>query len=104
MGKQGATALVFVMFGVLVAIALLQRNSLGESATYKKLWGAGLWSTGLAVFADFAPELVGPMAILVLIAAAAGDNGAIGSFLFGNKPAGKKPTSGQTAPSGGAKS
>lgn len=103
MGKQGATTLVFVMFGVLVAVALLQRNSLGESATYKKIWGAGLWSTGLSVFADFAPELVGPMAILVLIAAVARDNGAIG-ILIGNKPAGKKSTSGQTAPSGGAKS
>lgn len=83
MSKGGATTIVFVTGGLLVAIALLQKGSLGSGKTFKKIWGAGLLTAGLAVFADFVPELVGPFAVLVILAAVANDTGVIGK-LIGN--------------------
>lgn len=82
MSKGGATAIVFITGALLAGIALLNGGK-----TYKKIWAAGVLTTGLSIFADFAPEVVGPFALLIIIAALAKDQGAIGSFLGTKAPA-----------------
>lgn len=85
MSKGTATTIVFATGGILAAIALLQKTSIGSGKTYRKLWAAGLLTAGLAVFADFVPELVGPFAVLVILAAVANDTGVLGGLIAGNK-------------------
>ncbi len=84
MSPANAKTLVFVSGGVLVGLALLSRNQ----NTYKRVWAAGMWTTALAVVADLAPQVVGPFALLVIVAAVAADQGLLGSFLAGNASAG----------------
>jgi hypothetical protein len=83
MGKGTASALTFATGGILVSIALLRKNSASSGQTYRRIWAAGLLTAGLSVFADFVPELVGPFALLIIIAAVASDKGALGSLLAG---------------------
>lgn len=81
MGKLGATTLVLVSGGLLIALALIPSGEYVTGATYKKLWAAGLWTTALGIAADFVPEIVGPFAVLVIIAAIAENRGVLGGFL-----------------------
>ncbi len=81
MNPSSAKTLVFVSGGLLVGLALLSR----KGDTYKRVWAAGLWTTGLAVVADLAPQVIGPFALLVIVAAVAADQGVLGSFLAGNE-------------------
>lgn len=83
MSKGGAQTIVMVMFGLLAAVALLKP----EGSRYKQVWAAAAWSTALAVFADFVPELVGPFAVLVVIAVAVQNPGVLGGVLSGQAAA-----------------
>lgn len=85
MSKGGATAIVFVTGGLLVTLALLQKGSLSSGDTYKRIWGAGLLTAGLSILVDFVPELVGPFAILIVIAAVAKSPGALEGFIGGGQ-------------------
>lgn len=69
---------------VLIQASRTQRPT---EATYKSLWAIGLVTLGLAVFADFVPQIAGPFALLVLIAMAARNSGALGSVIGGRQPA-----------------
>jgi len=77
--KGTANTIVLVSGGVLVALALIPGNQGG--ATYKKIWAAGLLTIALGVAADFVPEVVGPFAVLVIIAAVVKNPGVIGKFV-----------------------
>lgn len=57
---------------VLVSATLLgglsvYRDRQGQGSLYKRLWGIGVIFTLLSVVADFAPQLAGPFAGLVLL-------------------------------------
>jgi hypothetical protein len=87
--KSGAATTVIVAGGVLTALALIPAEGQTGSA-YKKVWAAGLLTVALGVAADFVPEIVGPFAILVILAAVATNPGVLGRFVAGSaqsKPA-----------------
>lgn len=83
MSKGGASTLVLLSGGVLVGLALLDEGSLAAGSTYRKVWAAGLLTIALGIAADFVPEVVGPFAGLVIIAALVKNPGRIGSFVTG---------------------
>lgn len=85
---------MLVMWGVLSVIALLSSKGATDGATYKRLWGSAVAATGLAVAADFVPELVGPFAVLIIIAAAAKNPGWFGNATGTQKTS--KPTANTT--------
>lgn len=87
MNPTGTKTLVFVSGGVLVGIALLS----GRGDTFRRVWAAALWTTLLAAVADLAPQVIGPFALLVIVAAVATDPGAIGKFLGGNSTTTETP-------------
>jgi hypothetical protein len=91
--KGSASTIVLVSGGILVALALLSGKQ-GEDR-YKAIWAAGLLTVALGVAADFLPELVGPFAGLVIVAAVIKNPGTIGAFVN------QKVSS--TATTGGAK-
>lgn len=65
--------------------------------TYKSLWAIGLLTLGLSVFADFAPEVAGPFALLVLIAMAVRNTGVLGNVIGGGRTApGRRTAKGGT--------
>lgn len=80
MSPKGATTVVVLTGGVLSALALIPYEGKTGSA-YKKLWAAGLLTVALAAAADFVPEIVGPFAVLIIIAAVAKNPGVLGGFL-----------------------
>ena len=52
-----------------------------EGQRYKALWAVGVMTLGLSILADFAPELAGPFAILVMIGAYMRHKGTLGKIL-----------------------
>lgn len=73
--------MVLVAGGLEVAFVLARANKSGGEKTYKSLWAIGLLTLGLSIFADFVPEIAGPFALLVLIAMAVQQRGALGEAL-----------------------
>jgi hypothetical protein len=95
LSDKSAAGLVLAMGAVLSALALTSGKT-GEQK-FKRLYGSfWLWVL-LGLAADISPELAGPFAGLVLIAAVAKDTGVIGRFVSGNAP-----LPGQTAAQAGA--
>jgi hypothetical protein len=93
--KGTAQTIVLVMFGILLAMAALKP----QGSRYKQVWASAVWSSGLAVFADLVPELVGPLAVLIVIASAAKNPGALGGIIAGaGKPASSSPSVGTGQP------
>lgn len=75
--------MVFVGAGVTAAVVVASTE--GEEARFRALWAIGLLSVGLAALADFAPQLAGPFAAMVAVAAVARHPGALGRRLgFGD--------------------
>lgn len=61
-----------------------------DVTTYRRLWGTGVVGVMLAVLADFAPQVAGPFAVLVLLGSLTngGDaalQNALGGSFTGNK-------------------
>ena len=105
MNKGTANTVVLVSGGVLVALALIPGKDGGSA--YKRIWAAGLLTVALGIAADFVPEVVGPFAVLVIIAAVVKNPGVIGKFVTGTPavtaPAGPRGPVGSTtvqAPAG----
>jgi hypothetical protein len=99
LSRGGATTAVLLTGGTLIGLALLNDgSSLVEGKTYKKIWAAGLLTTGLAFAADIIPDLVGPFCILVIIASIANNPGVVGRFVSGGAPKAAAP-GGKTATS-----
>lgn len=87
MSKSGASTLVLLSGGVLIGLALLDEGSFAAGSAYRKVWAAGLLTIALGVAADFVPEIVGPFAGLIIIAAVVKNPGKIGGFVTGNPAA-----------------
>lgn len=79
MTSPEATKLVFVGAGVTAAVVVASTRN--EEERFKALWAIGLLTVGLAAVADFAPQLAGPFAVLIAVAAVARHPGALGQRL-----------------------
>lgn len=99
MTSNEATKLVFVGAGVTAAVVVASTKD--EDARFKALWAIGLLTVGLAAVADFAPQLAGPFAVLIAVAAVARHPGSLGSRL-GFGPAAAAPRPSGAAGRGGA--
>lgn len=102
MSSEQAARIVFIA-GMLEAGYVLVRGSkggLGEGKTYKSLWAIGLLTLGLAVFADFIPQVAGPFAILVLVAMVIRNRGELGGVLAKSSSSSSRPAT--TTTRGGA--
>jgi hypothetical protein len=89
----------------MATFVLIQAKKEGRAGedTYKSLWAIGLMTLGLAVFADFVPGVAGPFALLVLLAMAVRNTGALGDVIGGagtkrGKGTAKKSTAKTSAP------
>jgi hypothetical protein len=59
-----------VLVGTFALLAInIYRGRKGETdiATYKRLWGTGVVGLMLSVLADFAPQIAGPFAVLIVL-------------------------------------
>lgn len=85
MSSEQASRIVLLCGAGMGTFVLIQaaREGRAQEKTYKSLWAIGLVTLGLAVAADFVPQIAGPFAVLVLIAMAARNSGAIGSVIGG---------------------
>lgn len=72
---------VVLLAGALMAFYVLRSKP--EGSRYKALWAVALMTLGLSVLADFAPDLAGPFAVLVMIAAYMRHKGTLGKVLPG---------------------
>lgn len=95
MTTEQASRVVLLCGAGMATFVLIQASRTGRpsEATYKSLWAIGLVTLGLSVFADFVPQIAGPFALLVLIAMAARNSGALGSVIGGRTV--RAPTSPQ---------
>ncbi len=78
-----------------------KRQGRPSEKTFKALWAIGLLTLGLAIFADFAPEVAGPFALLVLIAMAVRNTGALGSVIGGAATPARTGTAGKRSKGAG---
>lgn len=100
MSSEQAARIVFVA-GMIEASYVLVRGSrktLVAGTTYRSLWAIGVLTLGLAVFADFVPQVAGPLALLVLIAMVIRNRGELGSVL--GTSAADYPSSEASTPAG----
>lgn len=102
MSPGAANTTVFVAGGTLVGLALLNSKGPTDSSTYKRIWAAGLLTVGLGVAADFVPQIVGPFAVLVVIAAVLKSPNVIGKFLGGTTTSGGAATAAAQSTASGA--
>lgn len=99
MTSEQASRVVLISGAGMATFTLVQASRSGrpQERTFRSLWAIGLLTLGLAIFADFAPEVAGPFALLVLIAMAVRNTGALGSVIGGvgrpapGRGAGKAP-------------
>lgn len=91
------TARKIVVAALLVGTAAIVytgvRNGDAGKTTYRRVWGLTLLVAGGSVLADFAPGIVGPYLLLVLIGFAVKNKSGLGG-LFGE--AGQAAQTGQT--------
>jgi hypothetical protein len=83
--------MVFVMGGVMYVYVALwaQHTQPDEAVLMRRVVAVGIFTVGLATFADFVPEVAGPFALMLIVALAARHKGEIGKVL-GRAPAGRK--------------
>jgi hypothetical protein len=94
MTSEQASRIVLLSGAGMATFTLIQASREGRpnERTFRTLWAIGLLTLGLAIFADFVPEVAGPFALLVLIAMAVRNTGALGSVIGGaGAPARKSP-------------
>lgn len=93
MTSEQASRMVLLTGAGMATITVIQAQRQGrpQEKTFKALWAIGLLTLGLAIFADFVPEVAGPFALLVLLAMAVRNSGALGSVIGG---AGVRPARG----------
>lgn len=90
-GEQ-ASRVVFISGAGMATFVLINAKRQGHvgEQTFRSLWAVGALTVGLAIFADFVPEVAGPFALLVLIAMAARNTGSFGSVIGGGGTQTKK--------------
>ncbi len=69
-GPSGAAKTVLITGGLMTAavMATSSKASWSSGRTFKQIWGVGVTTLILSVFADVAPQLVVPLAVAILIA------------------------------------
>lgn len=74
---------IVVIAAFIEAAFVLARAKQGQNreSTVKSLWAIALLTLGLSMAADFAPQVAGPFAVLVLAALAAKSHGELGQVL-----------------------
>lgn len=83
MSEGTANKLVmFFLFGG-IAFALIRKKNSDAQTTYRRIWGTTLLSLAGAALAGFAPTIVGPYFLLVIIAYATGNIKALGGGVKG---------------------
>lgn len=101
MSTPTARQLVLISFmvigGVVVYDLLRNKNSLGADQSFRAVWSLALLFLLLAILADAAPALAGPLAVLVTLAVAIGRKGALGAIV---KAGAVAPAAQQPAPGG----
>lgn len=99
MNSPQAARVVLLTGAGLAMFTMIQARRTGRPSeeTYKSLWAIGGLTIGLSAAADFAPDLAGPFAVLVLVAAAARNSGALGSVIGGVQP---QPATSDNNPAG----
>lgn len=91
------TAKSIVLIAYVVMLALIALNTSGKYSStsssggtpskYKALWAASLLTLMLAVVADVAPQIAGPLAVLAVLAVAVKNPGELGPLAAGKTPA-----------------
>lgn len=76
----GARAIVLVG-GALMFVFVGLAPTTKPGGKFKRAWAAGIILVGLALLADLSPEVAAPATILVLLALAAQQRGALGELL-----------------------
>lgn len=85
MSEATANKLVaFFMVGG-VAYALVRKKNSDASTTYRRVWGVTVLGLGGAALAGFAPQVVGPYFLLVIIAYISGNLSGISKGVSGLK-------------------
>lgn len=107
MSPKTASTLVLVTGGLLFTYAALdaRSNSLPPEQTYKRMYSIFLAVVALGVAADLVPQLVGPFAILIIVAAWTKHKGALGGLVGSSAATGSRGQSPTTPGNtiGGAK-
>lgn len=90
------------VMGAIIAAQGLRNPTAGK--TYKRLWAAGILTLALAAAADFAPGVIVPFSVAVVVAFTLKNQGALGSILSGQAAKEHSPVGpgGPSGPVGGA--
>jgi hypothetical protein len=75
-----ASRLVIVCAALEAGFVLINGRKYGADRTFRALWAIGAVTLGLAVLADFVPQVAGPFALLVMLAMAVRSKGELGQF------------------------
>jgi hypothetical protein len=100
--SQGTARTVVMLTGLLMIafVGIEAKRGTATGSTYKKIWAIGVLTLGLGAASDFVPDLVGPFALLVLLAAYARNQGALGSVIGGSSSTPAASTSAAAATGG----
>ncbi len=104
---QASRIVVICAFIEAAFILARARRGTAHDATVKSLWAIGVVTLGLSMVADFAPQVAGPFAVLMLAALAARSRGELGEVLgvspassSSSPPAATTAAPGMTGPQG----
>ena len=90
-GNSQAVKTVFIagsgMFAIVLAQAVRRPGTFGKGQVYRQVWAIGVLTLLLAAAADFAPDLIVPFSIAVVVAFAIKNPGALGHVLTGQASA-----------------
>lgn len=73
MSEQTANRLVMLFLFGGIAFALVRKKNSDAKTTYRRIWGTTILSVAGAAMAGFAPSIVGPYFLLIIIAYATGN-------------------------------
>lgn len=98
-GQSQASKTVFIagaaMFAIVLANAVKHPGRSGEGSTYKQLWAVGVLTMFLAAAADFAPGVIVPFSVAIVVAFAIRNPDALGGILAGSGSGGGSSRSGK---------
>jgi hypothetical protein len=84
MNPQTSRRLALLSLGAMFAVTTI-RHVQGKQpgSTYRRLWATGALAIVLSVLADFAPEVAGPLALLIAMSYLMGAEDTIAEWLHG---------------------
>lgn len=107
-GSQAARTVFLagaVLAGVTLAETVKHPGRFGKGGTYKRLWAIGVLTLALSVAADWAPQLIVPLSVAVVVGFVLTNPGALSSTVTGTSASAVGASSGgsrKTQGSGGA--